>query len=210
METIKENTKIVFVSADGNEVAINVILSNKVTPSLVYFKNTKNYTLGKLISVTVSNLRVVEQILPTSEKRFTFGAGECNFKIVPEFYKAKIVYVSKNGKYGAISVYLEDNQTPVLAFFPKKEFRKKGDVFDFPTNLKVAPRKKDDKIFYFVELGICNFTIAHTVVRSKYTDDSYSHYDEAKDDYYENLGNSVCEYCGECGCSCQRDLDNQN
>jgi hypothetical protein len=198
------SAKIVFVSSDGNEAAINVIFAKKETPVLVYFKNTKKFTLGQTIVVAVSQLKVVAQVLLNNNIKYIFTIGKCNFKIVPEFYKAKIVYVSKSGKSGAVSVIVEYKKTPVLAFFQKKEFRKEGDIINFPTNLKVVPiTKKDGSVFYFIQLGICNFTIAPNKTQKYFSDDSYSHYDEAQDDCYEKS----CPYCDEKPCACS-DRDN--
>ena len=205
-------TKIMFVSPDKTKAAINIIPEDKTFPTLAFFDNTKNFKIGSVITVNTSLLKVIEKTSQDGQKVCWLTIGPCNFEIVPDFYKAKTVYMSNSGKQGAIAVIVDGKHPPVLAFFVAKPGRRKGDIVDVPTSLKASMTiKKDGSIFYFLVPGICNFTIAPIINhRSSFdNDDSYTSYSESDDDYYEEQANSVCEYCGNYGCTCQRDLDNK-
>ena len=74
----------------------------------------------------------------------------------------------------------------------------------------ISQTKKDGSIFHFFENGKCNFEIAspikHNPIEPNYNDT----FNEAKEEYYNELVESVCEYCGDYGCDYQRDLDEFN
>ena len=124
-------------------------------------------------------------------------------------HKAEIVYISKNGKYAAIPVIIENSNSSVLVFFPKQNNHKKGEIIDIPDNLKVVFKTKEDGgIFYFFTEGVCNFIIAPKI-KNSFREDDYDIYDDIKIDYY-NENNDICEYCGQYGCDCQRVLDEQD
>ena len=122
---------------------------------------------------------------------------------------AEIVYISESGLHVAVPVLIHGYDYNVLAFSPRKNGNEKGDFIYIAKNLMVALiTKKDGSKFYFFKPGDTNFVIALKEKPSHNDfDDYYDSYDESREDHYDEMGNSVCEYCGDYHCDCQRNID---
>lgn len=178
---------------------------------MIVLKNTDNYVVGQEITLPDNYKVSIKFNYKTRSIWCHFVEGQPNFKTLPEFYKAKIVYIAESGKYAAVSVCVDGNSDSVIAFFLRNEGQEKNQIVDIPTNQKVYPVTKDDgSVFYFFKPGWCNFIIAPDRSHIHNDGHAWSALESERgwnEGYYEELGNSVCEYCGDYHCDCQRSLD---
>lgn len=208
METDIYSAKIAFISLDNKYAIFCVIPDSLNYPVPVIIKNA-SFTVGQTIKLR-KDIKVSERIVNGKVNYFVLQKGEPNYKVLPDSYKATVSYVSDSGKSVAVSVRINGHSDTVLAFLPRVGATKKGDIIEVSTAQRVYPVTKANRsIFYFFRPGLCNFSIAHRVASSYSPDDDWSDYDQSREDYYEELGSSVCEYCGEYHCDCQRTFDEQ-
>ena len=202
-----QKTSIKYVTNDGKYAGVMVVLKDSDTPIIAVFNNAKNFTVGQEIGIS-NNLMVIQKVAPNGKVYYWFTKGVCNYKIIPPDHKAKIVYISKSGKYVGVSIIIENSDVPVIAFFPRKENQEKGQIITIGNHLKAVSKVKNDgSIFYFFEEGICNFKLAPIIINQPPDDGYQDSFDEVKEQYYNELGESVCVYCGEYGCDCQQNID---